>query len=123
MSGHCRQPVGIAAGSPRAPASPRLCGEPDDAVGRGDVPPLERRGFRAAQPGHEEQPGDDAVDGRALGGVFGGLDPRPERRVRRRSAGLAATEFNGHAASRQGQHRARPAAPPGPPASRLMVVA
>ena len=37
----------------------------------GHVPPLERRGFRAPQPAHEEQPGDDAVDGRARSGLAG----------------------------------------------------
>ena len=54
----------------------------------GDVPPLERRGFRAAPPGHEEQPGDDAVDGRALVGAFGGLEP---------AAGAPPTEAGQHA--------------------------
>ena len=68
--------VGLAAadGDEQAVVAPRV----------GHVPPLERRDFRAPQPGHEEQPGDDAVDGRTRFGPFRGLEPAAGAPPRRR---------------------------------------
>ncbi len=55
----------------------------------GHIPPLERRVFRAAQPGHEEQPGDDAVDPRTRLGACGDLETaaRARRPAGRREDG------------------------------------
>ena len=58
---------------------------PGPVGGVGHVAPLDRAHFRAAHPGHEEQPGDHPIHAAAGGGDGGGLGPPPgATRVRAR---------------------------------------